>query len=154
MKSCRATAGFVATSVILTCLGCFGSKPVDPSRAKVVPAGGVVTYQGKPVEGADVTFINRTAGTTGTGRTDAAGRFVLTTYEPKDGVAPGEQVVTIRRVEIVDNTPKDVDVSAGGKAVPPTVTWLVPQKFSDASRSGLKASVTEQGPNSFPFDLK
>jgi len=135
-------------------LGCAGDSGENPAWPKRVPASGYVKYKGKPVEGAEVTFTNTAASSTGSGKTDAAGFFYLTTYREKDGVVPGAQVVAIRRVDVVDNTPADVDLSAGGVAVPPKVTWIIPEKYSNSTRSGLTAEVTESGPNEFTFDLQ
>jgi hypothetical protein len=64
------------------------------------------------------------------------------------------QVVAIRRVDVIDNTPAGVDVSAGGVAAPPTIRWIVPEKYSVPSSSGLSAEVKSGSPNDFPFDLK
>jgi hypothetical protein len=47
-----------------------------------------------------------------------------------------------------------VDVSAGGKALPLEITWIIPEKCSIPTKSGLTASVTESGPNDFKFELK
>ena len=81
-------------------------------------------------------------------------RFQLTTHIEKDGVVAGPQVVTIQSVHVVNKTPKDVDLTAGGFGVPPEVTWIIPEKFSIPGKSGLTANVTEAGPNEFKFDLK
>ncbi len=125
-----------------------------PELASSLSGSGTVTYQAKPVEGAEVTFSSTTKNSVATGKTDANGRFVLSTHTQNDGAVSGEHMVTIRRVDIVDNTPPGVDLSAGGKAVPPTITWIVPEKFSKAGKSGLSASVSETGTNDFKFDLK
>jgi hypothetical protein len=135
-------------------LGCAGDSGENPAWPKRAPASGVVKYKGKAVEGAEVTFTNTAASSTGSGKTDAEGHFYLTTYREKDGVVPGAQVVAIRRVDVVDNTPADVDLSAGGVAIPPKVTWIIPEKYSNSTTSGLTAEVTESGPNEFTFDLK
>ena len=88
------------------------------------------------------------------GKTDSTGHFHLTTHIEKDGVVAGPQVVSIRRVEVIDKTPKDVDLSAGGVALPPEIKWIIPEKYSIPTKSGLTADVTESGPNEFKFDLK
>jgi len=138
----------------ISIFGCSGGQAENPNWPKRFKATGTVTYQGKAIEGADVTFTNTQANSTGTGKTDSSGRFTLTTYLQDDGVVAGAQAVSIRRVDVVDKTPKDVDVSAGGKALPPEITWIIPEKFSNPTQSGLTASVTESGPNDFKFDLK
>lgn len=139
---------------LLACLflGCADSE--SSKHPPVVKAGGVVLYQGQPVAGADVTFNNREANQTGTAQTDANGRFELSTFGQNDGVVPGHQFVAIRRVDVIDKTPPNVDVSAGGVAIPPEYRWIVPQKYSNATTSGLTEEVKAGAPNDFKFDLK
>ena len=83
------SASLVALATICL-LGCGGS-----SRPEVASVKGSVTFQGKPLAGADVTFIRAGASLFSTGRTDAQGKFSLTTYEPNDGAIVGPNVVTI-----------------------------------------------------------
>ena len=138
----------------LSMFGCSGSQSENPNWPKRFKTSGTVTYQGKAIEGAEVTFTNTQGNSTGTGKTDSSGRFTLTTHLQHDGVVAGPQVVSIRRVDVIDKTPKDVDESAGGKALPLEITWIIPEKFSIPTKSGLTASVTESGPNDFKFELK
>jgi len=142
--------------VLLPCLvGCSSDDPdAKLGRPRRVPVTGVVTFKGRPIADADVTFTNETANTTGTGRTDSEGQFALTTFRDRDGAVPGAQKVAIRRVDVVNKTPANVDVSAGGVGLPPEIHWIVPEKYSDLRKSGLTASVTESGPNHIEFALK
>lgn len=135
-------------------IGCSGGQAENPDWPKRYRASGTVTYQGKAIEGAEVTFTSKADNSTGVGKSDSSGRFYLTTHIEKDGVVAGPQQVAIRRVNVVDKTPKDVDVSAGGVALPPEITWIIPEKYSIPNKSGLTADVTEAGPNDFKFDLK
>ena len=144
----------LVVSLVLPFGGCGPRQSVNPNWPDRFPVTGTVTYQGKAIEGADVSFISTTKKATATGKTDSSGRFALTTYIEKDGAVSGSQMVTVRRVDVVDKTPKDVDLSAGGKAVPPEITWIVPEKFSISGKSGLSADVSETGKNDFTFDLK
>ncbi|QDS90256.1 hypothetical protein EC9_44630 [Rosistilla ulvae] len=144
----------LVTLGLATFSGCERGPLENPNWPQRYPAAGTVSYQGKPIEGADVTFTNTTAGSTGTGKTDADGKFQLTTYVENDGVVAGEHIVAIRRVDVVDNTPADVDLSAGGEAVPPTITWIIPEKYSNSAKSGLTATISETERNEFTFDLE
>ena len=132
--------------------GC-GGGTTNSNLPPLVKVTGIVRYQGQPVEGADVTFNNVEAGYTALGTTDAAGKFTLQT-SGEAGVVAGQQVVAIRRVDVINNTPADVDVSAGGAAVPPTIRWIVPEKYSNPKTSGLTAEVKADGTNDIPFDLQ
>lgn len=134
--------------------GCSGGPEENPNWPERFPTSGTVLYQGKPVEDAEVTFTDKAGTSTGVGKTDSSGQFYLTTHIEKDGVVAGPQIVSIRRVEVIDKTPKNVDVSAGGVALPPEIKWIVPEKYSIPAQSGLTAEVTESGPNVFKFDLK
>ncbi|QDV22729.1 carboxypeptidase-like regulatory domain-containing protein [Aureliella helgolandensis] len=140
--------------VLMGFVGCSGGRSENPDWPERIPVSGVVTYQGDPVEGAEVTFTNTAASSTGAGKTDSGGRFYLTTYVERDGVVPGQQAVAIRCVEVIDNTPEGTDLSAGGVAATPEVKWLVPKIYSNSSKSGLSADVSEAGTNEFTFDLK
>ena len=139
---------------IVWSLGCSSGQMENPDWPERYAASGTVTWQGKPVEGADVTFMSDSGNSTAVGKTDSAGRFVLTTHVDGDGAVAGPQKVAVRRVNIVDKTPKDVDLSAGGVALPPEITWIVPEEFSNPATSGLTAVVNEDGPNEYTFDLK
>jgi hypothetical protein len=141
---------FVTAALLLS--GCT-SRSSNSNLPPLVKVTGTVTYQGQLIEGADVTFNNVEAGHTAVGKTDANGKFVLTT-EGDEGVVAGKQVVAIRRVDVIDNTPPGVDVSAGGVATPPTIRWIVPEKYSIPATSGLTADVSSSGPQEIPFDLK
>ena len=140
-------------SSILCFVGCTGGQEENPNWPKRFRTTGTVTYQGKAIENAEVTFTSQAKNSTGVGKTDSAGRFHLTTHTEKDGVVAGPQVVSIRRVDVIDKTPKDVDVSAGGVALPPEIKWIIPERYSIPTKSGLTAEVTESGPNDFQFDL-
>jgi hypothetical protein len=148
----------IAPFVLLICLvlasasGCGSYR--DPNLPKVVRATGTVSYKGKAISGVDVVFNNEASKRSGYARTDQQGHFVLTTFEQNDGVVPGSQSVTLRRVDVTDSTPEGVDVTAGGKAGKTDVRWIIPEIYSNPQKSGLKVEVTEKGPNDFKFDLK
>ncbi len=141
--------------LLVVLVGCGSSDPdAGLNRPQRVAVTGAVTYQGRPVADADVTFVNDKAQTTATGRTDSEGHFRLTTFRENDGAVPGAQLVAVRRVDVINRTPADVDVSAGGVGVPPEIRWIVPEKFADPRKSGLTAEVTEAGQNHFEFAIK
>jgi len=123
-------------SLAVLVAGCSSGSNENPAWPKRYRASGTVTYAGKPIEGADIVFLSADGKSTGTGKTDSAGRFQLSTYTDKDGVVVGSHKVTVRRCDVVDPTPKDVDLSAGGVALPPKITWIVPEKYSIAGKSG------------------
>ena len=154
----------VAALTVSQLVGCSGSD--DGNRRPTAPTSGVVKYKGQPVEGATVTFTTVQDPISAFGITDASGKFSLFTYEEGDGAVIGEHDVTITKTDGV--TPKAEPPSTGnqdplnletynpppfGYTPPPTVKHLIPEKYSIAGKSGLKATVKEEGPNEVTFDL-
>src|SRR5436305_14453351 len=82
-------------SVLLSAYGCGSSGHNLP---KTVPATGVVTLDGKPVDGAQVVLVPAGQEITGaSGVTDSSGRFSLRAYPEKDGAIPGEYKVQVSK---------------------------------------------------------
>jgi len=146
----------------LLLVGCSGAEG-DAGRRPTAPASGIVTYKGKPVEGATVSFISVQDPIPAFGVTDAQGKFTLFTYEEGDGAVIGEHEVTINKTEggkpgerRTGEDPWNLETynpPAFGVLPPPVVKHLIPEKYSVATTSSLKATVTEEGPNEFKFDL-
>src|SRR5687768_4724922 len=107
--------------------GC-GDKSVA-GRPPVYPASGQVVYKGQPLEGAFVSFTPTEGKTHGaSGRTDAEGRFTLTTFDPGDGAPAGRYRVTVTKAKSIV-TPDPVDPVAN----PPLKVeqkHLIPAKYS------------------------
>ncbi len=142
---------------VLVLAGC-GGAPHDPNRPKTVPVTGTVTHNGKPVEGATVTFMAQNPqGRGATGRTDEAGRFTLTTFGANDGAIPGEYRVKIAKTLVEGQLSQEQAQQSQeqGKPIPaPVEKDLLPLKYKKAETSGLTASVQADGENDFPFELK
>lgn len=149
MRMPLATCAVILGVVVAGCQ----SRPTDPNRPKTVPVSGIVTYKGQPVEGATVTFIS-TAGKRGAvATTDSAGRFVMTTFAPKDGVIPGSYQVSIQKT-IIEGAPEEGATGKAGEEPPAgTPKDLLPAKYKDASKSGLTVEIKEGGANDLKFDL-
>ena len=113
----------------------------------LVPAGGVVSYKGKPIGKVNV-MLSPSAGGKGMiaeGTTDASGNFQLQTKEPGDGAMVGSYTVAFKYVP--DEIP---DMFATKKPESP-----IPDKYGDASKSGHTATVdADKSKNNFTFDLK
>lgn len=120
--------------------------------AGTVRCGGVVQLDGKPVPNASVMFIPKDAGRRpATGKTDASGRFQLTTFTPGDGVLPGAHTVTVMACEVIPPAPRQGPGGEEGYGEP-TLRWLVPEKYSRPDESGLTADV-RSGQREFTFNL-
>jgi len=141
----------VVLLVVVACLGCSRGEPVrfKGQRLKTVPARGVVTIGGGPVEGATVIFSAVARDISATATTDKDGRFTLRTYQPGDGAVVGSHRVAIEKTTEVINLPADPE----GNVPPPQITHHLPERFRDRVKSGLTAEVTEAGPNEFVLDL-
>lgn len=113
--------GGVCTGLMLASIGCGGA---GVGRAPTAPAAGVVTLAGQPLADVTITFTPA-AGRPATGRTDATGRFTLSTFAAGDGAVPGEHRVTL-------SLPA-VDVPMPGT---PEAAGYVPAKRSFPERYG------------------
>ena len=120
-----------------------------------VPAGGMVEFEGKPVEDAAVVFVTRGADGkkeyAALARTDKAGKFRLTTFRPKDGAIVGKHLVGIEKFTAVPTTPIK---GLAPEDQPTSERNVLPEKYRVYSTSGLEAEVTEKGPNEFVFRLE
>lgn len=140
--------GLAPVMLLAVCCGC-GS-----SGSKMAAVHGVVTYQQNPLPDADVMFIPRAGGRPATGRTDAQGRFDLTTSRNKDGALVGEHDVIVTKLDRPPGMPLSDAPAASAivPATPPARKSLIPIRYGDAKASGLHADVAT-GDNAFQFDL-
>ncbi len=161
-----AAAGLLA---LLACPGCGPGLP--PTHAVT----GTVLYRGEAIEGATVMFSrgarNIAEGEIAIGKTDAQGRFRLTTYfgpeTDAQGVIAGEYEVTVtKRVPppgfsadqyqaLVDAANKIGETGAmvPPDKEPPAMVELFPEHYAVPGKSKLTATVTPEGPNDFPLKL-
>jgi hypothetical protein len=123
--------------VAFCCIGCDNSA----TRLKgLVPVEGVVYYDGQPLADATVSFNpDNPAIRSASGRTNAEGKFTLTTLNAKDGAMPGEYKVTISKFEV---------------AADKSIVSLLPKKYASSTESGFTASVPAKGVKDLKFDLK
>lgn len=136
---------------MLMAAGCAGGKDQwEKDRRQVVEAGGVVTFDGAPLPGATVIFSPAGGLSAAVGRTDAEGRFVLKTYADGDGAIATDHKVTVTCVKVEGPPP-----GANLDEIDPTIkeTSLIPERYGQADKSGLTATVTYEGPNEFKFEL-
>ena len=159
MTTCRRTNRVFATlcsALLLNVLaGCGGSD------LELFPGGGSVTYQGKAVGSANVTFQPVNAGdgiSTAQGQTDADGKFTLQTTG-NDGIMKGRFNVTVSAQEAVDlsnltaeeKTNKRFQMMMG--ETPEPTKHRIPPEYGNVALSGLQFEVTgdeEEGAN---FDI-
>jgi hypothetical protein len=116
------------------------------SRKPTYPVQGKVYFEGSPVPQAYVAFTlidpKETRPTRAEGVAEADGSFTLTTYRANDGAPAGDYTVTVVwRRPFYD---------PAGRVGPN----LLPEKYAKPDTSGLKATVTKEGPNEFVFELR
>lgn len=131
-------------ALLLTLAGCGGKAGVE-----VHPTSGTVTIGGQSAANAEVTLYAVDEAMRGpgkpipTGRTDASGRFQLTSFKPDDGAPAGEYNVAVLWIE----------AKPSGTAEPATQIDKLKGKYSDPATSGLKATVPAGGGELEPLAL-
>lgn len=129
----------VYLAVLAATAGC-GTKEAIPETA---PVTGVVLYQGKPVDQAVVTFYP-VQGAPGTARTNAEGKFVLTTHRAEDGAVPGNHTVTVQLMP---------EGGVPGMEAQSTGATPLPVKYANVDSSPLKIEVKAGEPNDVKLEL-
>lgn len=113
------------------------------SRPPVFKAAGNVTWNGEPAAGAVVTLHSKSHNLAASGKTDAAGKFVLTTWRHGDGAVAGDHSVTISTWEV-----RGYDGEGNPIEVP-----VMPAQYEQPETSGLTATIGERGENSLAFEV-
>ncbi len=139
--------------VLLTLSGC-GRQEGPP----MAPVQGRVLLNGKPLAGAQVSFIRQGAARFSLGKTDEQGRFILTTFDREDGALIGENKVTVAQVQSSVAPPtrdsaeeylaalREVDAGRGEPSA-------VSPKYASPETTDLVVQVVA-GDNQFEFNLK
>lgn len=140
--------GPICLSIALCGCAWLGCGSAGSHLPKTVPATGVVTLDGKPVDGAQVVIVPAGDGKNGANAvTDASGRFALRAYPEKDGAIPGDYKVQVSKTVEV-KLPGKLD---GGDAV--RFDYGVPGKYTTADKSGLKVTIPEAGIKDIKLEL-
>lgn len=165
LANIRCSAVLLCISLSLPALTGCGGDPATADRPATVPVQGTVTMDGKPVEGATVTFMPATQarpgqaaqGNAAVDRTDAKGHYEATTFEAGDGVVPGDYVVTVVKQEVpqakelsmeeyIAQGPQAPAADAGPK-------HLLPEQYAKKQTSPLKVTVKESEGEPLDFEL-
>ncbi len=131
---------FLILSITTASVGCGGSTDAPP----LAQSEGSVSFEGKPLDGATVSFIPAN-GRPASGFTDDNGHFVLTTSQEGDGALIGAHTVTITKTK-----PK---AGQENNAYAEHVS-VIPKKYGDLKKSDLTATVKTGEKNEFSFELK
>ena len=136
--------------------GCGPSSQIEG----LVPASGVVFYDGTPVAQATVIFSPTFSGKNArpvSATTDEKGHFSMMTLNPGDGAFPGEYVVTIAKTEQMGEPKKET--MPDGKVVErgrtdERIREMLPVKYKEAKTSGLTITIPEKGDKNIEFKLE
>ena len=143
----------VLIGLTVFCVGCGSPSNETPT----VGVRGAVTMGGKPLEGANVYFINGQYSSSG--KTDAEG-----VYELSGGTVAGENIVYITKLSIPEGAAgSDGAIDEGqlmAMAGDPSVAHskagpkqLLPAKYSDPGKTELTFAVPESGTDAADFSL-
>lgn len=138
---------WVAASVLFVfSSGCGGGSAVD-----TVPASGIVTLDGEPIEGVTVTFMPQTGGADKIGYavTDSQGHFDVATRGGMPGLAVGSYRVLFQKLTMPDGSPIPADVMAADV----DARNALPAIYSDSDQAAMTAEIPEGGTSELKFEL-
>ena len=137
------------TLSFLLCLTLFAGCSRSPKGPETVEVTGTVTFDGTPIEGANVIFHpveNGDQSLSSQSITDKEGRFELSTFvggsKFKPGIAPGRYAVAVTKLDTA---------SVSTTLAPPKN--LLPRKYANPKTSGQTADVALGRENNFEFAL-
>lgn len=128
-------------------LGCSGSGRPVIEKLETVPVTGKVLRGGKPLADASVRFQSADGKISSSGKTDAQGAFVLSTYGSQDGAPVGKYRVTVAVSGVQELEPgvlsPDIDTSK-----------QLPAKYGNPEQTPLSAEVKPGADNQFTFKVE
>jgi hypothetical protein len=140
MKHLASHGAALAAGVMLIA-GC-GSK----SSLDTIPVRGEVVYNGKPLTEGTVVYLpaSTSEGRQATGPIQSDGTFSLTTQSADDGVMKGEYQIVVYAYKPHPGEPKtreehEAMIKKGGIER----GYIIPEKYTDPTKSGLSDTVDE-----------
>ncbi len=139
---------FSACSVLIVAIGVpfVGGCGGGQETVKTVPVSGVVTLDGTPQEGVVVQFIGPKH--TGTGRTNAQGRFVL-----ENGAQPGPNKVVFTKIVESAAGVDDTAMAAGVMPQAASQGTTLPAKYTDPTNPAVTFEVPAAGTQNATLEL-
>jgi hypothetical protein len=113
-------------------------------NSRTSPVEGVVFLDGQPLANASVHFVPNETGRDATGTTNERGEFVMSTFNPRDGVVPGSYKVVISPAVGEADTRRyesAADAMAAASQATPAPKSTFPQKYTLASETPLTQEV-------------
>ena len=172
----------VCCSIAVSLLAGCGGGPNNPPTQAVT---GTVTLDGNPIEGAIITFVPDSGGTgqPAAGKTDAEGKYTLTTFVADDGAVAGSYKIKVSKYQTEDGGMSPYGNAAEAEPAAPAKKMTeeeeiammekgytaddaqpdkntatkrkndLPEKYANTANSGLTYTVVE-GDNTYDIPLK
>lgn len=138
-----------------------GCKKGDPRSKDLVPAMGTITYNGTPLDGATLTFLNEEDPLKpgGSAVSKADGTFAVSLYGDGDGTSPGNYVVTVTKIEMKSKLSEEeiLDYEKRGEELPADAqeeVALIPKKYGSKTTSDIHVAIPAGGDKAIQIDLK
>lgn len=150
------------SGLVVACfiVGCGSDAP------PTVPVTGIVTLDGKPIEGATVNFLSENTSIAASGQTDAEGKFSIKTFigaNSVDGAIVGVHKVSVVKTESsgqnAPTDPEEIKKMMAEMTTNPAITSqikskaVIPEKYNNPTMSNLTATVSDAGPNNVVLEL-
>lgn len=152
LKGAGSRNDFWILLLLVVAAGCGPAPETGPPMGDVT---GTISYSGKPVAGASVTFIPAAKGMRpAVGMSDSAGRYRLSISGEKEGAIAGPCLVTIvLRAPYDGPVPEGVSPAYAQELFQNQGKPLIPEKYFSTETSGLSI-VVKTGRNVFDFTLQ
>ena len=132
--------------------GCGGASRETP-KAELVPVQGTVKFAGKPTPDILITLspLGATKGSGAWGKTDSSGAFKLIHLSNKEGVEPGEYVISFSYLVKPDGTPLPPNTSPTEVAS----VQAIASPWTEATSESLsqRVNVKKEGMMPLSFDV-
>lgn len=112
-----------------------------------IPVRGEVLYQGSPLKEGLVVYLPKNSDDSrqASGKIEADGSFVLTTFKKGDGVVPGEYAIVVYPYDSpagAERTREQIEAAAQTGA--PRPATMIPERYSDPAASGLTDTINDE----------
>ena len=143
---------FTALMICLAMTGC--NRDGLPG---LVPAAGIVTLNGVPVERAIISFAPTSTSSgvrSASAMTDQNGRFVVTTLNYGDGIHPGEYQIIVTKTTGTGGDLSPEESGRGGSGDDRQMVNHLPSKYGNKDTSGLTVSISSKGDRNIELKLE
>ena len=110
----------------------------------MVRVQGEVLLDDKPLPGANILLMPKSGGRPASAKSDASGKFQLTTLRPGDGILPGDYLVSVTAIDEKNLRYEPNGRAEGGFAE--QHRRLAPERYGDIKTSGLTATISATDP--------